>query len=175
MTSRLGRYVAQRRQVENRTCQQIAQLAGYRNANKGARRITALEREGVASHALLRRITRVLHLDEGVVRTLQGEDSRAYHDELNRWLDEPEAPELRFRPLAAVWCRTPLPAAISKEDAILHAKDRARETGFTHVLRWSRRERAWIYPSGLVGAEIAPVEDIDGPCSIVGRQRLIFG
>ncbi len=173
--NRTGQFIEQQRRARMVTRSQLARSVGYENINRGARRITALERGEDMPIELVDRIIRALQLDEGYVHALMDEDRRAYNHEVNKWLDEPIIPELRFRALAAVWCRAQLPVDITRDDAIAYARDRAGTTGFIHFIRWSRREGWWCSPDGSVGVETSTVENANGPCSIVGGQEVIFG
>ena len=153
MLNRAGRYIEQQRRSRNLTRGQLARMAGYENVSSGGRRITEFERDGVLRSDLVDRIVRALQLDDTHIRALLDEDRETYAADREHWLNEPIAPELRFRPIPSVWCGARLEPGISKDDAIAYAKQRAGTTGWTHFLRWSRRQGWWVYPSGLVGEE----------------------
>jgi hypothetical protein len=173
--NRTGRYLAERREARGFTRAQLAAAVGYRNIGKGARRIVALERENAAVGDLVERVVRALDLDPEHVRSLVEADRRDAVAAWERWADEPVEPELRFRPIAALWIRTPLPAGLSRADAVAYASGRAVTTGMTHVLVWSRREEAWCYPDGSSGTHLATPGEAAGPASIIGGARVVFG
>jgi hypothetical protein len=54
--SHLGTYLRTRRVERGLSLGQLAKLVGYRNISKGAKRLTRLESEGVASDDLLARV-----------------------------------------------------------------------------------------------------------------------
>ena len=62
MTTHLARYVQRAREVCGLSPQALAALLGYRNLDKGANRVLALEREGQGSRAFLGLLVRTLDL-----------------------------------------------------------------------------------------------------------------
>lgn len=175
MQNLTGVYIAQQRHARHLTLGQLAARAKYSNTSRGARRIAALEREGILVDGLLTRLIDALDLDRGYVQTLLADDLRAHQEAWVRWADEPVEPELRVRLLAAVWSRTPLPTGCSKGSALTYASDRARRTKLTHVLVWSRREEVWCYPNGSTGTNITTFDDTAGATSIIAGERVVFG
>jgi len=162
MDSRLGAYIAQQRSARNLTPQALAAAVGYRNTAKGGNRILALERDGRGSDNLLARVTAVLDLDPEHVQRLAAEDRRAVEDAWRQWVNEPVEPELRFRPIPAVWSTAALPVGLSRDAAIAYATAMARERGFTYVLVWSRREEIWCYPDGQTLTRQMRVGEVGG-------------
>jgi hypothetical protein len=163
---RTGRYLAERRQARGFTRARLAAAVGYRNIGKGARRIVALERENAAVDDLVGRVVRALDLDPEHVRSLVEADRRDAVTAWERWADEPVEPELRFRPMATLWLRTPLPAGLSRAGAVAHASGRAVATRLTHVLVWSRRETVWCHPDGSTATGFAKPGEAGGPSGI---------
>lgn len=102
-------------------------------------------------------------------------DRRAYVEAWEQWVSQPIAPELRFRPMPAPWCRTPIPRGLSKDETVACSSGRAVMTGMTHVLVWSRKEEAGCYPDGSSRTGITKPGDAAGPCSTVAGVRVVFG
>jgi len=176
MWNRTGQYLAAERQARHLTLGQLARAIGYTNVSKGARRIQALERDSVTVPDLLDRVVAALGLDPAHVHALVAEDRRAYAEAWERWASEPIAPELRFRPFAALWCGTALPKGLTHDAAIAYARQRAVTTGLTHVLVWSRKEEVWCYPDGTTGTGIMEVGQVAGPYSMLkGGREFTFG
>ena len=176
MQHHTGQYLAEQRHARGLTPQQLAHLVGYRNVDKGGRRILALEREARTVGNLLDRVIEALELDRGYVQSLVADDRRAYAEAWEHWASEAITPELRFRPIAAVWCLTPIPKDLSKDDMIAYAKERATRTGWIHVLVVSRKEEVWCYPDGRTGTVMAEVGGVAGPYSMIGHgSGFVFG
>jgi len=172
--NRTGQYLAEQRRARRLTPQQLAAAIGYRNVAKGARRILDLERHNFAVEGLLDRIVHALGLDRDYVASLAAADRAAHLDAWERWASEPIEPQLRFRPMAAVWCRTPIAKGLSRDEAIAYASACAVTTGLTHVLVWSRKEEVWCYPDGSSRSELAEPGDVAGPYSIIAGERVVF-
>jgi hypothetical protein len=77
-------------------------------------------------------------------------DERRNREAWERWADEPVAPVLRFSPIPAVWCGERLATGLTRDAVIAHARSRAAERGWVHVLMWNRRQAVWFYPDGLL-------------------------
>jgi hypothetical protein len=178
MLTRTGSYLAAQRRLRHLNSQELAAAIGYTNVVKGARRILALERDGVTAPGLLDKIISVLALDPEHVHALVADDLREFQDAWDRWADEPIEPELRRRLIPAVWGRVQMPKGLSRAEAVEFAKTRAVAEGFTFVLIWSRREEIWCYPSGRTLERVMNVGDVAGPFSKLrgrGERRFVLG
>jgi hypothetical protein len=178
VTSRTGAYFAEQRRASRLTLGQLAAAIGYTNIAKGASRILALERDGVAVRGLLDKIINALGLDGEHVRNLVAEDRRLFEESWQRWATEPIQPELRRRLMAAVWGRAQMPTALSREDAVEFAKSRAVAERLTFVLVWSRREEIWCYPDGRTFVKTMEVGQAAGPFTKLSGQKnrgFLFG
>lgn len=74
--NRTGQYLAEQRQARRLTPQQLAAAIGYRNLERGARRILALERRNAVIEGLLDRISHALSVDPAYVASLAAADRR---------------------------------------------------------------------------------------------------
>ena len=170
-----GDYLAAQRRSKRLSPQQLAAAVGYTNLAKGANRILALERDAAAAGPLLDNVIAVLGLDPEHVRALADDDRCLFADAWQGWVDEPAEPELRFRPIAALWCRAPLPGGVSREEAVQFSSGAAVTRGFTYVLVWSRKEEIWCYPNGTTFVKMMKAGEVAGPCSRWrGRARRGF-
>ena len=163
MHSRLGAFISEQRRARPLTPQQLAAAIGYKNLAKGANRILTLERAGETAGDLLDKLIAVLALDREHVHALADDDRRAFIEAWEAWASEPVAPEMRYRVMPAIWCRAPVPDGLSREEAAAFASARAVDSGWAHVLIWSRREEVWCYPDGRVGVMMMKVGEVAGP------------
>jgi hypothetical protein len=171
-------YLAGQRRARHLSPHQLAAAVGYTNLAKGANRILAMEREGAAVGPLLDKVIRVLEVDREYVRALVADDRRVFEDAWQQWVDERVEPQLRFRPIAAVWCGAPLPTELSRDEAVQFATRAAVGRGFTYVLVWSRKEEIWCYPNGATFVKIMNPGEAAGPFSRLrgrGQRGFILG
>jgi transcriptional regulator with XRE-family HTH domain len=82
--SYLGSYLKSERLKKKLNTAELAGKIGYKNINKGMRRISALEREGFAIADLLKKVNDTLKLDAGYIDSLIRKDREAYEAELER-------------------------------------------------------------------------------------------
>ena len=73
----LGSFIRAERVGRGLTLGQLARLVGYRNLNKGARRLACLEHTGTATPVLLVNVAEALALDWTTVERLAEEDRQA--------------------------------------------------------------------------------------------------
>jgi len=86
--SYLGSYLKGERLRQKLNTAQLAGKVGYRNINKGMRRVIDLEREGIATPALLSKVVDTLKLDAGYVDNLIKLDREANEADYERWLNK---------------------------------------------------------------------------------------
>lgn len=145
MESHLGRYVEENRRKSGLSRQKLAGLTGYKNLNKGARRIEQLEKEGICDPNLFQRIVAVLDLDPKKIEAKVESDQRDFE----AYLDEPVPMEMIVRLMAAVYARHPLPEDVKTQaEAIEYAVDYAKKHHMKVCLVLSRRYSYWIDESG---------------------------
>ena len=76
MLTGTGTYIAEQRRARSLNSHELARALGYTNVVKGARRILALERDGITVPGLPTRSIAVLKLDADHVHALVAEDRR---------------------------------------------------------------------------------------------------
>lgn len=178
MLTRTGSYLAEQRRTQRLNSHELAAKLGYVNVVKGARRVLALERDGVTVPGLLGKIIAVLGLDADHIHALAAGDRREFQDAWNQWADEPVEPELRRRLIPAVWARVQLPKGLSREEVAELAKARAVEEQRTFVLIPSRREEMWFYETGQILVRPMKPGESPGPFSRLrgrGERGFVFG
>ncbi|MEE4262837.1 MAG: helix-turn-helix transcriptional regulator [Desulfobacteraceae bacterium] len=145
MTSQLGNYVRSERQKAGLSRQQLASMVGYKNLNKGARRIEQVELEGPFDKAIFWGIAEALGLDHAEIEIRTRND----HENHEKYLDEPIQMKMIVRLMAAVYTAHYLPTKIrSKEDAMAYAREYATINHAKVCLILSRRFSYWIDESG---------------------------
>jgi hypothetical protein len=82
MMSKLAAFIQAERLKRGLSLGKLARMVGYRNIAKGARRIIALERTGMAKPDLLVNVAEALDLDWTVVERLVEED---HQERLRKW------------------------------------------------------------------------------------------
>lgn len=108
MSTNIGQYVYQQRKALGITPEQLARDMGYRNINKGIRRLQQLETTGHCAEPLWRSIREKLSLDPTEIRTAKGRDAEAH--EARR--DVPIPIQLFMRIIPGVYARVRLPEDI---------------------------------------------------------------
>jgi len=145
MNSQLGNYVRVERQKAGLSRQQLASMIGYKNLNKGARRIEQVELEGPFDKAIFWGITEALYLDHAEIENRIRND----HEIHEKYLDEPVQMKMIVRLMAAVYTSHCLPTEIrSKEDSMEYAREYAKSHHTKVCLVLSRRFSYWIDESG---------------------------
>lgn len=152
----LAKYVRRARVERKWSCQRLAKEIGYKNLNRGARRIIHLEREGGISKELLNKISESLELNPEKVQELQRKDEEdlrrrreAWVKKWEAWVKEPVPMELIVRIIPAVYLKREIPEDIAdRETAIEFAKKIAKTEVRKVCLVISRRESAWINEEG---------------------------
>lgn len=150
MTTHLARYVQRAREARGLSPQALAALLGYRNLDKGANRVLALEREGQGSKDFLALLVRALDLQQMTVDTLvqvdDAHDRMAFED----WAWAPVEPVLLVLPESALHTGIPLPldAQHDEELALAFARREAVARAQRAALIWSRRVTHWIRADG---------------------------
>jgi len=175
---KLGDFLRSERLKQGFALGDVARLVGYRNINKGVRRIMALERTGAGKSDLLVNIASTLHLDWMTVESLAEEDRQQRLCEWEAWVNEPVPMELIVRVMAAVYARHSLPAEVTTpEQAEAWACEFARDQRRQVCLILSRRHSVWIDAEGQVYSrtEATPGEPNSPFMTVKGRRFLLDG
>jgi transcriptional regulator with XRE-family HTH domain len=151
--SYLGSYLKSERLKKKLNTAELAGKIGYKNINKGMRRISALEREGFAIADLLKKVNDTLKLDAGYIDSLIRKDREAYEAELERWLNEPVKMTYTIRAMPTIYLSYDLPSEITnEEEAVAYVSTIAKNRKCLAWLNLSRRERVFLDRlGGVVG------------------------
>jgi transcriptional regulator with XRE-family HTH domain len=173
MINKLGEFLRDERLRQGLLLDELARLVGYRNVNKGMRRITALEQTGTGKADLLVNVASALNLDWAVVEELAEEDHQDRLREWDRWVNQPVPIHMVVRLMACIYCKTPLPEWVTTpEQAEAWASEFAREHRWRVCLVVSRRLSVWIDAFGLVEARTTSTPGI--PNLPVGGLRFLL-
>jgi hypothetical protein len=153
MMSKLGDFLRAERFKQGLSLGQLARLVGYRNLNKGARRILALERTGTGKVDLVVNVAETLNLDWMAVERLAEDERRERLLAWEAWVSQPVSIQLVVRMMAAVYARKVPPAEVTTPvEAEAWACEFARQHGCRVCLVVSRRLSVWIDADGQVEA-----------------------
>lgn len=140
MLNNLGAYLKSERINKGLNCHQLASLVGYKNLNKGARKIEKAEKGGRLSNELMEKISSALGLDTDKI----AEAVRKDKENFEAWLNEPVPRELIIRLMAAFYLHHDIPEDIqSDEEALEYAKTVALKYGKI-CLVMNRRLTYWF-------------------------------
>jgi len=89
VTTNLSRFIKEEREKQGLNYAEVSKMMGYKNINKGMRRIIDLEREGVVHPEVLEKIISALDLDQDYIDALVLKDRQEYEEEFEKWLSEP--------------------------------------------------------------------------------------
>ena len=146
--SYLSDHFRKKRQALRLSIAQLARQAGYRNINKGVRRVQEFEMGGDAHEEFLGKLAVALDVDDATMSDLIEQDRQAHE----RWLDEPVEPSLVARVMAAFYSSLSIPPDIaSQQDACeQYASAKAKELGLRVCLVWNRRLSVYFDRNGEV-------------------------
>ena len=151
MTTKLACYIKQERVKQGLNYAQVSRKMGYKNLNKGIRRIIDLEREDVVHPEVLDRIIDALELDKDKVKYLVQLDEEEQQRKFDEWVNTPIKWHLIIRWMPAVYGEREIPGYIKTQDeAIDYAREVAKELKSMVWLVLSRKENIHIYPDGSV-------------------------
>jgi len=143
-------YCRTQRQARTLSLRRLAALLGYRNLNKGMRRLRRLEQDGVAPLDLLRKLVQALDLDEALIRHLAAQDEQERLCDWQAWADTPVPLRLLLRLAPAVYAAEPVPPEVTQEHAEAWACTVAATRRVPACLVVSRRHSVWIDAQGRV-------------------------
>jgi len=175
MWSRLADYCRTQRQARTLSLRRLAALLGYRNLNKGMRRLRQLEQDGVAHPELLRKLIGALDLDETLVRHLAAQDGQEQLRAWAAWADTPVPLCLLLHLAPAVYVAEPVPPEVTPEQAEAWACTVAATRRVPACLVVSRRHSVWIDAQGRVTQRIEAQPGVPhAPClQVSGRPVLL--
>ena len=171
----LGAFLRAERLRRGLSLSELARMVGYRNINKGVRRIMALEQTGSGKADLLVNVAAALNLDWTVVERLVDEDRQERLREWEQWVNEPVPIHLVVRLMAAVYARKVLPEDIlTPEQAEKWACEFAREHRWRVCLVVSRRRSVWIDAEGVYATTEARPDQSNMPIMEDGGRRFLL-
>jgi transcriptional regulator with XRE-family HTH domain len=160
MSNHLGNYFREQRIQQGHSLGQLARMAGYKNASKGANKIVLFERQGEITEELLARLAEALHIDLPTVERLIDQDRSEYLRAREQWVSQPVPMQLIAKLIPAVYARVPLPETVTTpEQAEAFACEYAREHHRQVCLAVSRRLSVWIDKEGKVYARTEATPD----------------
>ena len=135
--SYLSDHFRKKRQALRLSIAQLARQAGYRNINKGVRRVQEFEMGGDAHEEFLGKLAVALDVDDATMSDLIEQDRQAHE----RWLDEPVKPSLVVRAMAAFYSSLGIPPDLELQQDVYeqYASSKAKELGLRVCLVWNRR------------------------------------
>ena len=169
----LGQLVRRRRLESCLSLRRMAVALGYRNVNKGIRRVQSLEVSGVADETFWRKVQNVLELDKSEVRQAFERDWQAYQT----WLDESIEIRCIIRWMPAIYSEVVLPADVKgdPEQARKFARNLARPKHRKVWLRLSRRLTVWVDERGEDFDRLEAIpERPEGPSMRVSGRRFLL-
>ncbi len=169
MSTNLSRYIKQERLKQGLNFAELSKLMGYKNANRGMRRIIDLERENEFHPEVLEKIVVALELDRNNIDQLIQQDKELQQNEFEKWVNTPIKWHLIIKWMPAVYGERDIPRNIKTEDeAIEYAKSYASEKKLMLWLVLSKKENIHIDSDGNIISR--NVETID--CSCLPGARL---
>jgi transcriptional regulator with XRE-family HTH domain len=167
MPTELGQLLRRTRTDLRLTLQGLAQRIGYRNLNKGARRLETLEVSGLGTAEIVRRAASALGIDPQAVFEARARDEAARSADFEGWLDVAQPMEVCGY-VAGVTFRVPLPPGLTEEQAIAFATDAHRRWRVRMCLVLDRKRSFWISPEGKTYLTQARRDQPNSPYSTMG-------
>ena len=189
MQSELGGYIRAKRERRRLSPQALAMRVGYsaKGADKGARRLQQLEREGLEDSKFVERVLDQLGLDPAEAHWLEQADEARRREAWERWANEPIHPFLVIR-RGPHWFMHSTREAPQRYTSLVDCEryagrvirslnriDRHPEP-VTARLVWSRRLYVWFDKYGRVKRRESGVYPMETglPSVEVGNKRIEF-
>ncbi len=165
MTTNLSRFIKEEREKQGLNYAEVSKKMGYKNLNKGMRRIIDLEREGVVDPEVLDRIIDALELDQDYIDSLIIKDREKYEEEFEKWLSEPIEPYHTLRIMPSIYLSCNLPSNLTTEkEATEYVARIAKEKQVKAWVNLSRRENIYITEDGDIRGKIkTTIENVNYP------------
>jgi len=142
-----GRLIATTRKKRRLTPQRLARELGWRNLEKGARKILALERAEATDDELLERIVTFLDISPEA----RAEAERLDAERLLQILATPVEPEMLMRLMPAVYKRVAIPPETRSEESLVAlARENARQCKRNVWLQLPNRVTLWLDETGEI-------------------------
>lgn len=155
VSTNLSRFIKKERVKQGLNYAEVSKMMGYKNINKGMRRIIELEREGLVHSEVLEKIIETLNLDRDHIDSLILKDRREYEEEFGKWLSEPIEPYYTLRIMPSIYLSYDLPGNLSTEkEAAEYVAKIAKRKKVKAWVNLSRRERIYITEKGEIRGKI---------------------
>ena len=132
MTKIIQNYFKQRRLAKGLNTSQLAKLIGYKNLNKGSRRINDFELgKGEFEKEYIDKIIEVLEIDREELEKVKEEHLEKAQADFDEWYNQDVPNEFYFRAMATIYVKRELSeeAKANDEKAIEEATNFMKETG----------------------------------------------
>jgi hypothetical protein len=174
--SHLGDYFRFECKCRFLTWRQVAQMVGYRNINKGIRRLRVFEKTGFIKPELLAKVVDAIGMNWQMVEVFAEDDRQDRLRVWEQWVNEPVPMRLVVRLMPAVYCQKTVPLEIrTPEEAEKWACDWAVKHRKQVCLVLSRRWSIWIDACGSVtGRTEATLGGPNEPFMWVGNRRFLI-
>ena len=167
MRTELGDLVRDARLNQRLTPQGVARRMGYRNVNKGARRVERLERTGIEAPVFIGELAAAVGCDLGQAADLAARDDVARRSAFEAWLNVPQPLQL-FRTVVGLAIGVELPAGPTEEEAIAFAVNLQRKERVRMCLVLDRRRSIWILEDGARHLTQTTMDRPNSPYNTVG-------
>lgn len=173
--SHLGDYFRCQCKCRLLTRRQVAQMVGYRNINKGIRRLLIFEKTGIIRPELLAKVVDAIGMNREMVEVFAEDDRQDRLRVWEKWVNEAVPMRLVVRLMAAVYCQKTVPLEIrTPEEAEKWSCDWAGKHRKQVCLVLSRRWSIWIDACGSVTARTeAKPDEPNEPFMQVGNRRFL--
>jgi hypothetical protein len=160
MATNLAHYIKQERVNRGLNYAELSRKMGYKNINRGMRRIIDLERENEAHPEVLEKIIVALELGREYIDQLIHQDKDYQQREFEKWVNTPIKWHLIIRWMPAVYSEREIPGYIkTEEEAIEYAVGVAKEYCSIVWLVLSKKENIHIDKNGNVKSKYEITQD----------------
>ncbi len=160
MITNISRFVKQERIKQGLGYAELSRKMGYKNINRGMRRIIDLERENEAHPEVLEKIIVALELGREYIDQLIQQDKDYQQREFEKWVNTPIKWHLIVRWMPAVYGEREMPGYIKTEkEAIEYAVGVAKEYSSMVWLVLSRKENVHIDKDGTIKSKYEITQD----------------
>jgi transcriptional regulator with XRE-family HTH domain len=151
VSTNLSQYIKQERVKQGLNYAELSRKMGYKNFNKGMRRVIDLERDGEVHHKVLEKIIDALELDRNNLDLLIKQNKEQKRREFDELVNSPIKWHLIIKFMPAVYDERDIPGYIkTEEEAVKYAKSYARENKLMLWLVLSRKENIHIDKDGII-------------------------
>lgn len=176
MSNYLGRYIQIRREELGLGPTEVAHLLGYKNLNKGRRRLQSVEDGRGTCRDFLLRLMGILQIEPKVIRDLIDRDRREYVAAWEKWADEPVPISVVMRAVPGFMLGIDVPGDLTTpEQALTFGIEMAKRKHKKVIVVVSRRLSYTIHENGVVdGPFVATPVERAMPYMTLGKTPFLF-